>query len=142
VGSIVGTFALGRRASLSRSAVSYALLAVSALLWPLAQALAAGVLCVLLSGVLEGPAFSASIALRQRHVPPTVRAQVTTTIVGSIQVSSSAAAAVGGAIADPLVLIFVFVGLNVAAAGVAAVGHRRSVATLAGMPRSEPERAA
>jgi MFS family permease len=125
-GSILGTFVLGRRASLRRSALSYAVLGLSVLLWPRVHVLILGVVLVGLSGFLEGPAFSASVALRQRHVPPAVRAQVTTTAVGFITMVSSAGAALGGAIADPVTLVYVFVALNLAAAGVAMLGVRSS----------------
>jgi hypothetical protein len=124
VGSIIGTFAVTLRPSLVLSAASYAVLALSALLWPLAHALVLGVAVVGLSGALEGPAFSGSIALRQRNVPPPVRAQVTTTVVGAIGIVMAAAAAVGGVIADPVALTYVFVALNLAAAAVALAGVR------------------
>ncbi len=123
-GSILGTFILGRRPSLSRSAASYGVLALSALLWPLVHVLVLGILLVGLTGFLEGPAFSGSVALRQRHIPPAVRAQVSTTVVGVIQMVSAVGAGVGGAIAQPNTLIYLFVALNLAAAGVALLGAR------------------
>jgi MFS family permease len=124
VGSILGTFAIRRRASLAISAASYAALALSALLWPVAHVLILGVLLVGLTGFLEGPAFSGSVLLRQRQVPSAVRGQVTTTVIGVIGMAVTAAAAVGGAIADPMDLIVIFVALNLAAAGVVLLGAR------------------
>jgi MFS family permease len=124
LGSIAGTFVLGRRSSLPLSAASYAVLALSALLWPLPHILSLGVALVGLTGLLEGPAFAGSIALRQRHVPAGVRAQVTTTVIGAVGMITSAAAAVGGIVADPVSLIYMFVTLNLAAAGVALLGAR------------------
>jgi MFS family permease len=124
VGSILGTFAVRRRASLPLSAASYAVLALSALLWPVAHVLILGVLLVGLTGFLEGPAFSGSVALRQRQVPSAVRAQVTTTVIGTIGLIMSAGAALGGAIADPVALIDIFVALNLTAAAVALLGAR------------------
>ncbi|HEY2005069.1 MAG TPA: MFS transporter [Solirubrobacteraceae bacterium] len=124
VGSILGTFAIRRRASLPLSAASYAALAVSALLWPVAHVLILAVLLVALTGFLEGPAFSGSVVLRQRQVPSAVRGQVTTTVVGLIGIAVTAATAAGGAIADPTALIDIFVALNLAAAGVVLLGAR------------------
>jgi hypothetical protein len=70
------------------------------------------------TGFLEGPAYSGTIALRQRHAPPTARAQVMTTVTSLSQLMLSAGAALGGAIHDPLTLIVMFVAVNlVAAAG-------------------------
>jgi MFS family permease len=131
IGSIIGTFALGSRASLPRSAASYAVLGLSGLLWPVVHTLVLGVAMVGLSGIIEGPAFSGSVALRQRHVPPQVRAQVTTTVVGSIGMLTTISTAVGGAIADPTTLVDLFVALNLIAAAVCALGARSSVAVSA-----------
>lgn len=75
-----------------------------------------------LTGFLEGPAYSGSIALRQRHSPPEARAQVLTTVSGFSGLALSAGAAVGGAIDDPLALIGVFIAVNLVAA-VAAIAR-------------------
>jgi hypothetical protein len=68
---------------LRRVGLSYGLLGLPALLWPLADALAAGFLLVVFTDVLEEPAYSGTIALRQRHTPAAVRSQVMTTISGA-----------------------------------------------------------
>ncbi|MDQ6834923.1 MAG: MFS transporter [Actinomycetota bacterium] len=131
VGSILGTFALGAKPSLTLSAASYGVLGLSALLWLPARALVLGVALVTLSGVIEGPAFSGSIALRQQHAPPGLRAQVSTSAVGVIQIATSTATAVGGAIADPVILIYMFVGLNLLAGGLASFSSRSESAARA-----------
>ena len=56
-GSIFGTFALRGEPSLRRAGLSYAVLGLSALLWPLAETLAVGFLLILVTGFLEGPAY-------------------------------------------------------------------------------------
>jgi hypothetical protein len=88
-------------------------LGLSALAWPLAGALLTGVLLIGLTGFLEGPAYSGTIALRQRHTPPAVRAQVLTTLNGVILVASSAGATVGGLVhrTGPAIVIFAIVNL-------------------------------
>lgn len=115
-GSILGTFALRGTPSLRRIAVSYAVLGASALLWPLAAVLAAGIALVGLTGFLEGPAFSGTIALRQRHAPPTVRAQVMTTLTGAALAAASGGAAIGGLIHRIWPLILAFTAINALAA--------------------------
>ncbi len=118
-GSIVGTFALPRGTSLGRIASSYGILGASALLWPLAGALAIGIILTGLTGVLEGPAYSGTIALRQRHTPAAVRAQLMTTVTSVAMAAGALGSAVGGAIHDPLATIFVFTAVNAVAATVA-----------------------
>jgi MFS family permease len=115
-GSILGTFILKlapRRRSL---ALSYLAIALSTVLWLLAGSLIVGFLLILLTGFVEGPAWSGTIALRQRHVPPAVRGQVQTTISGVIALALAAGAALGGAIPHPGTLIAIFVAANVLAA--------------------------
>jgi MFS family permease len=117
-GSILGTFLLPGPPSLRRVGISYGVLGLSAVLWPLAGTLAAGVALIGFTGFLEGPAYSATIALRQRHAPPAVRAQVMTTVTSFSQLMLSAGAALGGALHDPVTLIVMFVAVNlIAAAG-------------------------
>lgn len=118
-GSILGTFALPGRPSQRRLAASYGALGVSALLWPLADTLALGIALVGFTGFLEGPAYSDTIALRQRHTPAAIRAQVMTSLNGLAQVAVSAGAVVGGTIHHPLPAIVVFTVLNLIAAAVA-----------------------
>ncbi|MGO9976134.1 MAG: MFS transporter [Solirubrobacteraceae bacterium] len=115
-GSILGTFILHGAPSLPRSGCSYAALGLSALLWPLAGTLAVGVALIGVTGFLEGPAYSGSIALRQRHAPAAVRAQVMTTLNGIAGLAVAAGALVGGVVHDSLVLILVFTAINVLAA--------------------------
>ncbi len=114
-GSILGTFALPGGPSPRRVAVSYLMLGASALLWPVAGSLLAGFLLVMLSGILEGPAFSGVIALRQRYTPAAVRGQVFNTL-GSLNLTASAiASALGGVLHRPLLIVLVFAGLNAGA---------------------------
>lgn len=116
-GSIVGTFAFRGAPSLGRAALSYLAIALSALLWPLAATLAAGVALITLTGVLEGPAYSGMIALRQRHAPPAVRGQVMTTLNSFSGIAIAAGSAVGGLVSSPVDLILILVVVNVVAAG-------------------------
>ncbi len=116
-GSIVGTFAFRGAPNLARAALSYLAIALSALLWPLAAALGAGVALITLTGVLEGPAYSGMIALRQRHAPPAVRGQVMTTLNSFSGIAIAAGSAVGGLVSSPVELILILVLVNVAAAG-------------------------
>lgn len=101
-----GRGVVGRGRSLAAAALQrfrqLGVLGLSALVWPLGDNVLAGVLLVGLTGLLEGPAFSGTIVLRQRHSPPGARAQVVTTIVGLVQIAMSTGAALGGAIHDPM----------------------------------------
>lgn len=124
-GSILGTFVLHGPPVMRRVGLSYGILGLSALLWPLAGSLAIGIALIGLTGFLEGPAYSGSIALRQRHTPPAGRAQVMTTQASISQLMVSAGAVIGGALHDPRVLILVFVGVNLVAAATAI--NRRSL---------------
>ncbi|MGH2876102.1 MAG: MFS transporter [Solirubrobacteraceae bacterium] len=115
-GSIVGTFALRGEPSLRRVGLSYGLLGLSALLWTRAHTLGLAMALIGLTGFLEGPAYSGSIALRQRHAPPAVRGQVMTTVSSATGVALAAGAALGGAVEDPTTLIWLLVAVNLAAA--------------------------
>jgi MFS family permease len=125
-GSILGTFVLHGPPGLRRVGLSYGILGLSALLWPLADTLVLGILLIGLTGFLEGPAYSGTIALRQRHTPPAGRAQVMTTVASISSLALAAGAAIGGAIHDPRTLIAVFIAINLIAA--AAAITRRSLA--------------
>lgn len=116
LGSMVGTFVLRGPPSPRRIALSYAVLGISALLWPLAAALAAGLLLILLTGFLEGPAYSGTIAVRQRRTPAAVRAQVNSTLVGVVLIGVSAGSAIGGAINHVTGLVLTFTAVNLVAA--------------------------
>jgi MFS family permease len=122
-GSIVGTFLIPGGASLRRAGLSYAAVALSALLWPLAGALALGIVLVTITGFLEGPAYSGTIALRQRHTPAAHRAGVLSTVSAFMLVSSSAGSAVAGLADQPVALTFAFTGVNLVAGAVAASGR-------------------
>jgi MFS family permease len=125
-GSILGTFVLHGPPGLRRVGFSYGVLGLSALLWPLAGTLAVGIALIGFTGFLEGPAYSGTIALRQRHAPPAARAQVMTTVASISQLMLSAGAALGGALHQPMTLIMLFVAVNLIAAAGALT--RRSLA--------------
>ncbi len=116
LGSIIGTFALASTPSLRRAGLSYLALALSGLLWPLAASLSAGILLVGFTGVLEGPAFSGTIALRQRHAPAAVRSAVMNTLDGLMSLAGAAGAVLAGALADPVALVIIFAATNLLAA--------------------------
>ena len=128
LGSIVGTFALRGSPALLRVGVSYGILGLSALAWPLVHTLVLGVVLVTVTGFLEGPAYSDTIALRQRHAPPAVRAQAMTTLTGVGLVALAAGSAIGGAIDQIVPLVVTFVALNLLAALAATRGSRSGVA--------------
>jgi len=118
-GSIAGTFALAGPPARSRIALSYMTLGLSALLWPLVHVAALGVGLIFLTGFLEGPAYSGTVALRQRYAPPSVRAQVVTTLGGATMICVAAGAALAGVIGAALPAIIGFVAVNLLAALVA-----------------------
>lgn len=123
-GSLLGTFALAGRPSLRRVGISYGVVGLTALAWPLAHTLVLGILLIAFTGFVEGPAYSGTIALRQRHTPPAVRAQVMTTLNGVAMVAFAAGAAIGGAVNQPLPAIVAFaVILALAALTAATRGH-------------------
>ena len=108
--------------SARRVAGSYAVLALSALLWPLAGTLVVGLLLIGLTGIIEGPAYSGTIALRQRHVPAAVRGQVFNTL-GSLSLGAiSLGSAVGGLLHRPVTAIVIFTAINLGAAAIASRG--------------------
>ncbi len=125
-GSILGTVAISGSRSLQRVAISYLTLGISALAWPLAHSLVLGVALVGLTGFLEGPAFSGTIAIRQRETPPAVRAQVLTTMASLGLVASSLGAAIGGALHSPDASILAFLVVNALAAFAALSGASTS----------------
>jgi MFS family permease len=122
-GSIIGTFLLPGRPSRGRIARSYLALALSALLWLLAGSLLAGFALVLVSGVAEGPAYSGTVAMRQRHAPPGARTQTLNTMQGLNQLTMSLGSVLGGVLHQPSVAIGGFCVLNLLATAVVA-GHR------------------
>jgi MFS family permease len=120
-GSIIGTFVLAGQPSLRRIGLSYLVLGLSALAWPLAHVLWLGVGLIGVTGFLEGPAYSGTVALRQRHAPAAVRAQIMTTLGAVNLVAVSAGAAIAGAVDAALPLIIAFAVVNGGAA--LAAGH-------------------
>ena len=112
-GSLLGTFVLAGRPSRRRVATSYAVLGMSALLWPLADSLWPGIILVGLTGFIEGPAFSGTVALRQRYTPPAVRAQVMMTLNGVALVASAGGSVLAGAIDEltPMLIAFTLINL-------------------------------
>jgi predicted MFS family arabinose efflux permease len=69
--------------------------------WPLAGSFPVALLLVALAGLVEGPAFAALFATRQRYTPPGLRGQIFTT-GASLKVG---AFAVGAALAGPAVTV-------------------------------------
>jgi MFS family permease len=126
-GSILGTFALRGTPRLGRVGLSYAAVGLSALAWPLAQGLVAGIVLVTLTGFVEGPAFSGTVALRQRHAPPAVRSQVMTTLTSAAMVAGSAGAVIGGTVHNPLAVIIAFTAINLVGAAAVAAPRRGAV---------------
>jgi len=88
-----------------------ALLGLVMATWPLAPSFPVALLLVALAGVLEGPAFAATFATRQRWSPAELRGQIFTT-AASLKVG---AFAVGAALAGPTVERFGVGGALVAA---------------------------
>jgi MFS family permease len=127
LGSTIGTFALAGEPSPRRMGISYGVLGISALAWPLVHELALGIALIGFTGFLEGPAYSGAIAVRQRHTPPAVRAQLQTTVNGVALVAVSAGAAIGGLFHRPLVLIIAFTVINLLAATTAMTAMRGAV---------------
>jgi MFS family permease len=121
-GSLLGTFALAGRPSRRRVAISYAVLGMSALLWPLAHSLWPGIVLVGLTGFLEGPAFSGTVALRQRYTPQAVRAQVMMTLNGVALIAAAGGSVIAGAIGRLAPLIIAFTLVNLLASLTAARG--------------------
>ena len=128
LGSIVGTFVLSGGPSRRRVVLSYVAYGLSALLWSLAGTLLVGFALILLTGLLEGPAYAGSIALRQRHAPAAARTQVLNTMAGLSQVAMSAGAVLGGALPSTTGAFAAFAAANlVAAAIVGLAGPRGSL---------------
>jgi MFS family permease len=105
---------------------SYLTLGLSALLWLLAGSLPVGIGLVLVSGILEGPAYSGTMALRQRRAPERVRSQMLNTMQSLNQVGAGVGSIAGGLLHRPALAFIAFAALNVAAAGVSGRGALRS----------------
>jgi MFS family permease len=91
-------------------------LAVTA--WPLAPSFPAALGLVALAGLVEGPAFAATFATRQRWSPPELRGQIFTT-AASVKLG---AFAVGSALAGPVLARAGVTGILVAAGAVQLLG--------------------
>lgn len=130
LGSILGTFGLAGTPSARRVGLSYAALGLSALLWPLAGTLLIGFLLITLTGFIEGPAYSGTIALRQRHVPAAVRGQVFNTLGSFGMGAASLGSAVGGLLQRPVTTILAFTGINLVAAVIASRARLEPDATV------------
>jgi predicted MFS family arabinose efflux permease len=118
-----------------------ALLGLVMATWPLAPSFPVALLLVALAGVLEGPAFAATFATRQRWSPAELRGQIFTT-AASLKVG---AFAVGAALAGPTVERFGIGGALVAAGTVhvlAALLGMAAGATLGSTAYPDPETAA
>lgn len=126
IGSILGTFGLAGVTTLRRVGGSYAILGISALLWPLASSLAAGFALITVTGFLEGPAYSGTIELRQRHAPAAVRAATLSTVNGFTLGANAAGSAVAGLLDRPIDLVIAFTAVNLVAGAIAAGGRRRN----------------
>jgi MFS family permease len=138
LGSALGTFGLAGRPSLRRVGGSYVALGCSALLWPLAGTLIPGALLVTFTGFLEGPAYSGTIELRQRHTPPAVKAGVMSTLNAFTLTANAAGSALAGLLDTPMALIVAFLAANLLAGAIAAVPLTRTsgTATSRRRPRS------
>jgi predicted MFS family arabinose efflux permease len=123
VGSILGTLAVRGNAKLARIAISYALLSASALLWLAAHNLVLGIAVVAITGVVEGPAFSHSVVIRQLRPPSAVRAQVISTMSSITLAATALGSAAAGSLHDPSTIILLFVTVNALAAITATIGH-------------------
>jgi MFS family permease len=115
LGSAVGTFALPGPVALWRVGLSYLALGLSALLWPLAGTVALGIVLVGFTGFLEGPAYSGSIAIRQRRSPPAARAALLSAINAFTLAGSAAGAAVAGWLGAAGPVLTAFTLANIAA---------------------------
>lgn len=118
LGSIAGTFLWRGKPSRRWVSASYLIYGLSALLWPLAGSLAAGFALILLTGVLEGPAYSGTVALRQRHAPVQARTQVLNTLAAAGQVAMSAGAVIGGVLPGTTAAFAVFAAVGIVAASI------------------------
>jgi MFS family permease len=98
-------------------------LAVTA--WPLAGSFPAALGLVALAGLVEGPAFAATFATRQRWSPPELRGQIFTT-AASVKLG---AFAVGSALAGPVLARAGVGGILVAAGAVQLLGVVLGAAT-------------
>jgi MFS family permease len=102
LGSMLSAFAFRKRAlKLDPNlliVVSFMAMALSVLLWPLADTLAGALAFVALTGTLEGPSLVALVKVRQQLVPVHLRGQIFATVF-SLDIAASA---IASALAGPL----------------------------------------
>jgi predicted MFS family arabinose efflux permease len=100
-GVIVGALAVARRAAAWPPQrvvlVGLGLFGLAIAVWPLARSFPVALALVGLAGLVEGPAFAATFATRQRWSPPRLRGQIFTT-AASLKIG---AFSVGAALAGP-----------------------------------------
>jgi MFS family permease len=94
------------------------LFGLAVMAWPLAPSFPAALGLVALAGLVEGPAFAATFATRQRWSPPELRGQIFTT-AASVKLG---AYAVGSALAGPVLARAGVGGILVAAGAVQLLG--------------------
>ena len=106
--------------------------------WPLAPSFGAALGLVAVAGMVEGPAFAATFATRQRWSPPALRGQIFTT-AASLKLGMFA---IGSALAGPALGVAGVGGILVAAGAVQLLGVALGFATGARDPAQAPDRAA
>jgi predicted MFS family arabinose efflux permease len=102
--------------------------------WPLAPSFAAALGLVAVAGLVEGPAFAATFATRQRWSPPALRGQIFTT-AASLKLGMFA---IGAALAGPALGVAGVGGILVAAGAVQLLGVALGFAAGARDPAQAP----
>src|SRR5215218_2825008 len=102
--------------------------------WPLAPSFGAALGLVAVAGMVEGPAFAATFATRQRWSPPALRGQIFTT-AASLKLGMFA---IGSAVAGPALGVAGVGGILVAAGAVQLLGAALGFATGARDPAQGP----
>ena len=96
-----------------------------AVAWPLAPSFGAALAMVAVAGLVEGPAFAATFATRQRWSPPALRGQIFTT-AASLKLGMFA---IGSAVAGPALGVAGVGGILIAAGAVQLLGAALGFAT-------------
>lgn len=106
IGSTLGALSLvriQRRFHAERIVMGgYAIFGLLMLSWPLADSLAAFLLLVALTSLVDGPALASQFAVRQQYVPPSLYGQVFTSAVGLKVGSFALGAALAGVVVTGL----------------------------------------
>jgi MFS family permease len=110
------------------------LFGLAVIAWPLAPSFGAALAMAALAGMVEGPAFAATFATRQRWSPPNLRGQIFTT-AASLKLG---AFAIGSAVAGPALGLAGVNGILVAAGAVQLLGVALGFATGARDPAQAP----